>query len=90
MDNENEKIRLGISSCLLGNLVRYDGGHKHDRFITGTLGAYVEYVPVCPEVECGMPVPREALRLVGDPAEPRLVTVHTGKDFTGQMKAWAR
>jgi uncharacterized protein YbgA (DUF1722 family)/uncharacterized protein YbbK (DUF523 family) len=90
MDTENEKIRLGISSCLLGNLVRYDGGHKHDRFITDTLGAYVEYVPVCPEVECGMPAPREALRLVGDPAEPRLVTVHTGKDFTGQMKRWAR
>ena len=54
--------------------VRYDGGHKLDRFLRDTLGAFVEWVPVCPEVECGLPVPREAMRLVGDPAAPRLVT----------------
>jgi len=83
-------IRLGISSCLLGNLVRYDGGHQHDRFLTDTLGEYVEYVPVCPEVECGMSVPREALRLVGDPACPRLVTVKGGVDYTEQMQNWAQ
>ena len=73
----NAKIRLGISSCLLGNSVRYDGGHKLDRFITETLGRYVEYVPVCPEVECGMPIPRESMRLEGDPESPRLVTTRT-------------
>ena len=84
-----EKIRLGVSSCLLGNLVRYDGGHQHDRFLTDTLGKYVEYVPVCPEVECGLPVPREAMRLVGDAADPRLVTRKSGKDYTDQMKDWA-
>jgi uncharacterized protein YbgA (DUF1722 family)/uncharacterized protein YbbK (DUF523 family) len=85
-----EKIKLGISSCLLGNSVRYDGGHKLDAFLVRTLGAYVEYVPVCPEVECGMSVPREALHLVGDPAAPRLVTVKTGRDYTHAMTAWAR
>ncbi|HEX9910741.1 MAG TPA: DUF523 domain-containing protein, partial [Desulfatiglandales bacterium] len=59
-----EKIRLGISACLLGQNVRYDGGHKLDRYLTDTLGQYVEYVPVCPEVECGLGIPREAMRLV--------------------------
>lgn len=83
------KIRLGVSSCLLGNHVRYDGGHQHDRFLTATLGQYVDYVPVCPEVECGLATPRESMRLVGDPAKPRLVTSRTGVDYTDQMKNWA-
>ena len=90
MNDFGGKIRLGISSCLLGNMVRYDGGHKLDEFLVRTLGAYVEYVPVCPEVECGMSIPREALRLVGDPSAPRLLTVKTKKDYTGQMTDWAR
>jgi len=85
-----EKIKLGISACLLGENVRYDGGHKLDRFLTDTLGQYVEYVPVCPEVECGLPIPREALRLVGNPDSPRLVTTHTKQDLTDQMTQWAR
>ena len=84
------KIRLGISSCLLGNPVRYDGGHKLDRFLTGTLGRYVEYVPVCPEVECGLPIPRESMRLEGDPASPRLVTTRTKIEKTDQMSSWAK
>lgn len=83
-------IRIGISSCLLGNAVRYDGGHKLDRFLTETLGQYVEYVPVCPEVECGMPVPRESMRLEGDPESPRLVTTRTKIDKTSQMLNWAQ
>ena len=82
-------IKLGISSCLLGNKVRYDGGHQHDHFLTDTLGAYVRYVPVCPEVECGLPIPRETLRLVGDPVAPRLVTSRGGEDHTERMKSWA-
>ncbi len=82
-------IKIGISSCLLGNEVRYDGGHKLDRFLRDTLGKFVEYVAVCPEVECGLGVPREAMRLVGDPLDPRLVTIKSGKDITGKMKAWA-
>ena len=84
-----EKIRIGISSCLMGNEVRFDGGHKHDRYITGTLGDYFDFVPVCPEVECGMPIPREALRLTGNPAAPRLVTSRSGVDHTEQMTVWA-
>lgn len=84
-----DKIRLGISSCLLGEPVRYDGQHKLDRYLRDTLGAYVEWVPVCPEVECGLPVPREAMRLVGDPEHPRLVTRSTGVDHTERMLAWA-
>ena len=84
-----EKIRLGISACLLGEKVRYDGGHKLDRFLRDTLGKYVEYLPLCPEVECGMAVPREPMRLEGAPESPRLVTVRTGRDLTGQMLNWA-
>jgi len=85
-----EKIKLGISRCLLGENVRYDGGHKLDRFLTDTLGQYVEYIPVCPEVECGLPIPRESLRLVGNPDSPRLVTTRTKQDLTDRMTQWAR
>ena len=81
-------IKIGISSCLLGNKVRYDGGHSHDRFLTQTLGLFIDYIPVCPEVECGMPTPREAVRLVGNPEDPRLVTQKTGIDKTNQMNEW--
>jgi len=82
-------IRLGISTCLLGEPVRYDGGHKRDRFITDTLGQYVEFVPVCPETECGLGIPRESMRLEGDPASPRLITSRTRVDRTDRMVAWA-
>ena len=85
-----DKIRLGISTCLLGENVRYDGGHKLDRYLTDTLGQYVEYVPVCPEVECGLTVPREAMRLVGRADAPRLVTVRTRLDLTDRMMSWAK
>lgn len=83
-------IRLGISTCLLGERVRYDGGHKRDHFLVDILGQHVEWVPVCPEVEIGLPVPRESMRLVGDPASPRLVAPKSGADYTERMKAWAR
>jgi uncharacterized protein YbgA (DUF1722 family)/uncharacterized protein YbbK (DUF523 family) len=83
------RIRIGISACLLGQPVRYDGGHKHDRYITGTLGQYLEFVPVCPEVEAGYPIPRESFRLVGDPENPRLVTTRSQVDHTERMVAWA-
>ena len=86
----DQRIRLGISSCLLGEKVRYDGGHKRDPFLTDTLGPYVEYVPVCPEVEMGLSIPREALRLVGDPEGPRLVTSRSGVDYTEKMQQWAQ
>jgi len=83
-------IRLGISSCLMGNPVRFDGGHKWDRFLTGTLGRYVDYVPVCPEVEAGFGIPREAFRLVGDPEAPRLITSKGKQDYTDRMARWCR
>lgn len=85
-----EKIKIGISACLLGKKVRYDGEHQHDRFITDTLGQYVEFVPVCPEVECGLGVPRETMRLTGDPQDPKLMTTRTGIDHTDRMKKWAK
>ena len=85
-----EKIKLGISSCLLGEKVRYDGGHKLDRFLTDTLGKYVEYVPVCPEVECGLGVPRKSMRLEGNPDSPRLIVTSTREDMTERMESFAR
>ena len=85
-----DKIKIGISRCLLGENVRYDGGHQWDRFITDTLGSYLEFVPVCPEVECGLGVPREAMHLEGNPDDPRLLTIRTKIDHTEKMKNWAR
>ncbi len=83
-------IKLGISSCLLGEAVRWNGGHKLDRFLADTLGEFVEYVPVCPEVECGFGTPREPFRQVGDPDSPRLITSRTKIDYTDRMNRWAR
>ena len=83
-----DSIKIGVSSCLLGELVRYDGGHKHDRYITDILGNYFSFVPVCPEVGCGLPIPREAMRLEGDPANPRLMTGRSRIDLTEQMLAF--
>ena len=83
-------IKLGISSCLLGEAVRWNGSHTLDRFLVDTLGKFVEYVPVCPEVECGFSIPREPFRLVGDPSSPRFVTSRTKIDYTERMTEWAR
>lgn len=97
-----DAIRIGISSCLLGQEVRYDGGHKRDGFLTDTLGRFVEWVPVCPEVEAGFGTPREAMHLreamplreaiALKDGEGRLlmVTVKTGVDLTGRMERYAR
>lgn len=82
-------LRLGISRCLLGDEVRFDGGHKRDNFLTDVLGPYVEWVPVCPEVEAGLGTPREAMRLVGNPQEPRLVTIKSGTDHTRALETMA-
>jgi uncharacterized protein YbgA (DUF1722 family)/uncharacterized protein YbbK (DUF523 family) len=83
-------VKIGVSACLLGEKVRYDGGHKHDRYITDTLGRFFTFVPVCPEVESGMTTPREAMRLEGDPAAPRLMTSRSRIDKTEQMLAFCR
>ncbi len=84
------RLKLGISACLLGQKVRYDGRHKLEPFLKNTMGQYVEYVAVCPEVECGLPVPRKPLCLVGDSEAPRLVTIQNNRDYTPRMKKWAR
>jgi uncharacterized protein YbgA (DUF1722 family)/uncharacterized protein YbbK (DUF523 family) len=82
-------IRVGVSACLLGQEVRYDGGHKRDDFLTTVLGPFVRWVPVCPEVEVGLGVPRDTLRLVGDERAPRLVVQRTGEDITERMRRFA-
>jgi len=83
-------IRVGISACLLGEAVRYDGGHQKDHYITGVLAQHFSWVSVCPELEVGMGVPREPVRLVGSPEAPRLLGVTSGTDHTGRMNAFAR
>jgi uncharacterized protein YbbK (DUF523 family) len=82
--------RIGISRCLLGDNVRYDGGHKRDSFLIETLAPHVEWVPVCPEVELGLGAPREAMRLAGDPRAPRLVTITSGIDHTEAMARFSQ
>jgi uncharacterized protein YbgA (DUF1722 family)/uncharacterized protein YbbK (DUF523 family) len=84
-----EKIKLGISACLLGEKVRYDGGHKRDHYLADSLGRFVDWVSVCPEVGTGLGIPREAMRLVGGVDTPRLVTCKTGVDHTDRMQRWA-
>jgi len=81
-------VRLGISACLLGEEVRYDGGHKKDPFLTDLFGKYVEWVPVCPEVEMGLGVPRETMRLT-EAGSLRLTTKGSGVDHTPRFHSWA-
>jgi uncharacterized protein YbgA (DUF1722 family)/uncharacterized protein YbbK (DUF523 family) len=90
-NEENSRpIRIGISQCLLGEQVRFDGGHKLDRFITLTLGQYFEWIPVCPEVELGLGIPRETLRLVQLEEGTGLVMPKSGRDWTREMTEYAK
>jgi len=89
MSEDPRSIRIGVSSCLLGCKVRFDGGHKKDDFLVGTFGRWVEWVPVCPEVEVGMGTPRESVRLVREEDEMRLVAPKSGKDWTDAMGSYA-
>jgi uncharacterized protein YbgA (DUF1722 family)/uncharacterized protein YbbK (DUF523 family) len=89
MDETAKPLRIGVSSCLLGENVRWNGGHQLNTFIRDVLGAVMECVPVCPEVECGLGIPREPVRQVGDPENPRLVTRKSGIDVTDRMNSWA-
>jgi uncharacterized protein YbgA (DUF1722 family)/uncharacterized protein YbbK (DUF523 family) len=82
-------IRIGVSACLLGQEVRFDGGHKRDSFIVDTLGPFVEFVPVCPEFEIGLGVPRETLRLERTGAHVRMVANKSGRDLTASMNRFA-
>jgi uncharacterized protein YbgA (DUF1722 family)/uncharacterized protein YbbK (DUF523 family) len=88
-DTTRERVRVGISSCLLGEKVRYDGGHKRDNFLVEVFGRYVEWVPVCPEFEIGLGVPRETLRLEDRGNGVRLISA-SGTDHTTKMNNWSR
>ena len=83
-------VRVGISSCLLGEQVRYDGGHKRDPFLTEELGRHVEFVPLCPEVEIGLGVPRPTLHLERRRGDVRMVVTDSGEDLTERMRVWAQ
>jgi uncharacterized protein YbgA (DUF1722 family)/uncharacterized protein YbbK (DUF523 family) len=83
---DEAKPKVGISACLLGQKVRYDGGHKRDSYLTEIFGRFVDWVPVCPEVEIGMAVPRESVRLVGTPERARMIAEKSGKDWTSAMR----
>jgi uncharacterized protein YbbK (DUF523 family) len=89
LDLDTAPLRLGVSSCLLGQEVRFDGGHKRDRFVTDLLGSFVEWVPVCPEVEVGMGTPRPALRLVRDGNNVRMIEIKSERDHTLSMQRYA-
>lgn len=78
----DKPLRLGVSSCLLGQPVRYDGGHKRDHFLNDQLGPYVEWVPVCPEVEAGLGLPRPSMRLVRHGDSLRLQERDSGTDHS--------
>jgi uncharacterized protein YbgA (DUF1722 family)/uncharacterized protein YbbK (DUF523 family) len=84
-----DEIRIGVSSCLLGQNVRFDGGHKRDAFLMGSFARFVTWVPVCPEVELGLGTPRDTIRLERRPEGVRLVQPKTGADLTEAMRAWA-
>jgi uncharacterized protein YbgA (DUF1722 family)/uncharacterized protein YbbK (DUF523 family) len=87
---DDRPLRVGISRCLLGDSVRYDGGHKRDGFLADLLSQYVEWVPVCPEVELGLGTPREAMRLSGRSDAPHLITIKTCVDHTSAMQRFAK
>lgn len=83
-------LKIGISACLLGNNVRYDGKKRLDPYISGTLAKLFTVIPVCPEVECGLTVPREAMRLEGSPENPSMVAFRSRLDLTPRMQSFCR
>ncbi len=88
----SEKIPVGISACLLGDNVRFDGGHKRFAFATEELSPFVRYEAVCPEMAIGLPTPRPALRLVKEASDDVALcfSKEGGDDITQQMQAFSR
>ena len=84
------RLRIGVSSCLLGNGVRYDGGHKRDAFLVDQLGPFVEWVPVCPEVEAGLGTPRPSIQLVEEGGALRALETRSRRDRTRALERQAR
>ena len=88
---EEDRPRVGISSCVLGEPVRFDGGHKRSQFVTSSLGKYVDFIPVCPEMEVGMGTPRPTLRLIHDKERgTRMVEGKLGHDHTDAMESFSK
>ncbi len=83
-------ITIGVSACLLGSHVRYDGAYKYDRIVANVIGLSAQFVPICPEVGCGLTVPRAPMELVGEPESPRLVICGGGEDLTERLLAYCR
>jgi uncharacterized protein YbbK (DUF523 family) len=81
--------RVGVSSCLLGEEVRYDGGHKRSEAVVDELSSRCDWIPVCPELEIGLGVPRDPLHLAGDVDGPTMIVTRTGEDLTARMKQFA-
>lgn len=92
VQHDDGEILIGVSQCILGAEVRFNGGHKLSRFVADTLGTYVRFVPVCPEVEIGMGTPRETVRLELHDGEeaPRMVAPKSGRDWTKEMYGYAK
>lgn len=88
MNPKHGKVKLGVSACLLGKKVRYDGGHKKNRFVAA-LGRRFQLIPLCPEIEAGLSIPREPMRLEGARSCPRLVVIGSCIDLTSALNAWA-
>ena len=80
------KPRVGVSACLLGEEVRFDGGHARDTFVAQSLSSFVSWVQVCPEMEAGLGTPREPIRLLTHPGGIRVVTTRTRRDFTSELQ----
>ena len=85
-----DKIRIGVSSCLVGEKVRWNGDHKQDKYVRQVLSKYFEYTPVCPEMEVGMGVPRETVALYGDVEKPKMISKKTQTDWTGPMQKYIK
>ena len=83
------KPKIGVSACLLGQKVRFDGGHKRDSFLTDLFGKFVDWVAVCPEAEVGMGIPRETVRLVGSPGHAKMIAEKSGRDWTAEMQQFS-
>jgi uncharacterized protein YbgA (DUF1722 family)/uncharacterized protein YbbK (DUF523 family) len=86
----SDSIKIGVSACVAGERVRFDRTHRRSAYLTETLANHVEFVPICPEIACGMGIPREPLRQVDCAGEIRLIAYESGKDLTGKMTKWAK
>ncbi|WP_319467721.1 DUF523 and DUF1722 domain-containing protein [uncultured Pseudodesulfovibrio sp.] len=85
----SESIRIGVSACALGEQVRHDGTHAQNHYLTETFRKYVEFIPLCPELACGMRIPRERVRQIDCAGDIRLIGEFSGEDWTDRMNQWA-